>query len=245
MEENKASAKGGDTVDRQRDSVQCMAEKADAKGDGCAKGESAVRGTAAGAEAEDEELAAWGVQWAATAPVPLSAEGKDGGCDGGGVCAAGGSMSAMARACDFYYNSSELEATLQQWAFENCDGFAEQEGEDGDGEYALEHTELHAQFVELLESQLEAFVRDELGMTVAEFFAGVADDHDDAAARSAFSGSTFARLINAAVDFNRFFEMMCDAKLGCFAWGSKFCLPAIRTAHLQLRPQLTRHTHAA
>ena len=228
------------TAKEKLDGVQCSEEKAGSKGEGYAKGESAVRSTAGAAaadvDAEDEELAAWGVQWAATKSVSMSAEGKDDSCDD--LRASRESMSTLARACDFYYNSSELEDALQQWAFEHCEGFAEQEGEDGDGEYALEHTELHAQFVELLESRLEAFVRDELGMTVAEFFAEVAEDHDEAAARSAFSGSTFARLINAAIDFNRFFEMMCDAKLGCFAWGSKCCVPLIHNAQLQLQLKL-------
>ena len=127
----------------------------------------------------------------------------------------------MERACDFYYNDEELEETLHRWASAHCDGFAEQgTGEDGDGEFALEHTELHAQFVELLEQQLEAFVEGDMGVSVPDFFAAVeADAHSSAAARSAFSGCTFARLVNAAADFQRFCEMMCDAKLGCFAWG--------------------------
>lgn len=151
----------------------------------------------------DPELAEWGVQFATKPSSERKGEDPE-------------VVEMMRKACGFYYGDDGLERTLQDWAFANCDGFAEQEGEDGDGEFTLEHNELHMQFKELLEQRLEEFVETELGITTDDFFAVVAAD---GAAHDAYSGSTFVRLINAATEFKAFFEMMCDAKIGCFVWG--------------------------
>ena len=171
------------------------------KGDALKRGGAKDGGAAGG---EDPELTEWGVKFA-TEP----AERKEGDADEE-------VLAMMRKACDFYYGDEGLEATLQEWAFAHCDGFAEHEGEDGDGEFTLEHKELHLAFQELLEARLEDFVEGELGVTTAEFFVLVAAD---GGSHDAFSGSTFARLVNAATEFKAFFEMMCDAKLGVFVWG--------------------------
>ena len=36
---------------------------------------------------------------------------------------------------------------------------------------------------------------------------------------SSYSGTTFAAVINAAAEFDTFYDMMCDAKAGEFCWG--------------------------
>ncbi|KAJ1454936.1 hypothetical protein M885DRAFT_520835 [Pelagophyceae sp. CCMP2097] len=115
---------------------------------------------------------------------------------------------------DFYYESTELEAALQKFCFANASTFDDDHRRKG--EYTLEHTRVHHAFRQLFEDFVEAHIR-ELGRDVSSFYRSVAADQRRST--ELYSGHTFAAVINGAMSFDNFYDMMLDAKRGEFFWG--------------------------
>lgn len=115
---------------------------------------------------------------------------------------------------DFYYENTELEETLQKFAFDNAAIFDDDHKRDG--EYLLEHTEIHTQFKKIFEEHIEAFIVKQ-GVEVGDFYRTIAKDQ--ARSTELYSGHTFAAVINSAMSFDNFYELMQDAKRGEFYWG--------------------------
>ena len=108
-----------------------------------------------------------------------------------------------------YYNESpELEDAVRKFVFDNCRTFA-----DAGGEFELEHTELYNDFKAMLERKLETFI-EKRGSSVDDFYDAVAANRGS----GAYTGQSFAAVINGAMSFQNFAELMVDAKNGEFTW---------------------------
>jgi hypothetical protein len=122
----------------------------------------------------------------------------------------------ISKVSEFYYDSEELEDAMMKFAEAHCESF--DAVAIADGEFSLQHSEIHAQFQRMFEGLLEDFVLQQ-GVDVDCFFSMVAADSNIDSDTRFESGGTFAAVVNSAMSFKSFVILMRDAKAGEMIWG--------------------------